>query len=71
MAIRGRLMRPQVVQGVDLVNYRSYAITRELSCPSDSDAPWRCEQIQFSSRDLKSVKNMIDLRIRRLMHRRV
>jgi hypothetical protein len=63
-------MRPQSIQGIDLVNYRSHAITRELGHSFNSDAPWRCDQIQFSSRDLKSVKNMIDLRIRRRMHRR-
>jgi len=63
-------MRPQPIQGIDLINYRSHVITRELGRSLNSDTPWRCDQIQFSSRDLKSVKNMIDLRIRRRMHRR-
>jgi len=63
-------MRPQPIQDVDLVNYRSHAITRELDHSFVSGAPWRCDQIQFSSKDLESVKNMIDLRIRRRVNRR-
>jgi hypothetical protein len=64
-------MRSEPGQGMELVSYRSYAITRESSDPFNLDPPWRCEQIQFSSRDLKRVKSMIDLRIHRLIHRRV
>lgn len=63
-------MRSRVNQGADVVNYRSYAIRRELSGPLNAAGPWRCEEIQFSSANLKSVKNMIDLRIRRRIHRR-
>jgi len=63
-------MRPQTIQGVGVVNYRSHAIKRELARSFSSDAAWRCDQIQFSSRDLESVKNMIDLRIRRRVNRR-
>jgi len=64
-------MRQEPAQVVDLVNYRSYAITREWSSPFNPDPPWRCKRIQFSSKHLKSVKLMIDLRIQRLTHRRV
>lgn len=64
-------MRPEPAQGVELVSYRSYAITREWSYPFNPDPLWRCQQIQFSSKDLKRVKSMIDIRIHRLRRRRV
>lgn len=63
-------MRSRENQGADLVNYRSYAITRELSGSFNAAGSWRCDEIQFSSANLKSVKDMIDLRIRRRIHRR-
>jgi len=64
-------MLPESNRGGDLVNYRGYAITREWSDPFNVAPSWRCKQIQFSSKDLKSVKGMIDLRINRRTRRRV